>query len=121
MSMRPFRPISTPLSGRLFRDFGRDRDGGIAVTVAAMTAVLVGVLAIAMDLGRAYGLNTKFDNTAGAYALAGATLLDQTRGTFVRAKRPQLTNNSWNIDWTPTLLQNSDPRISHGSLHPRCS
>lgn len=55
------------------------------VTVAVMSAVLIGVLAIAIDLGRAYNLSTERENAADAYALAGATQLDQTPGSCVRA------------------------------------
>ena len=61
--------------------WGCARDDAVAV----MSAALVGVLAIAIDLGRAYTLNTKLDNTADAYALAGATQLDKTPGSCVRA------------------------------------
>ncbi len=71
--------------GSLLRTWGRARDGGVAVTVAVMSAVLVGVLAIAIDLGRAYNLSTELDNAADAYALAGATQLDQKPGACVRA------------------------------------
>ncbi len=75
-------PISRFLRTRMLRAslraWGRARDGGIAVTVAVMSAVLVGILAMAIDLGRAYNLSTELDNAADAYALAGATQLDQT-------------------------------------------
>ena len=71
--------------------WGRLRDGG--VTVAVMSAVLVGVLAIAIDFGRAYNLNTELDNAADAYALAGATQLDQTPGACVRAMAAAVNAN----------------------------
>ena len=41
-----------------------------------MTVVLVGILALSIDLSRAYNLSTELDNAADAYALAGATQLD---------------------------------------------
>jgi Flp pilus assembly protein TadG len=75
-TMRPFRPTSTERLGSSLRAWGRARDGGVAVTVAVTSAVLVGVLAISIDLGRAYNLSTELDNAADAYALAGATQLD---------------------------------------------
>lgn len=83
--MRPFRPTSTPPKKRSLRTFGSAREGGVAVTVAVMSVVLVGVLAVAIDLGRAYNLSTELDNAADAYALAGATQLDQSPGSCVRA------------------------------------
>ena len=91
--MRPLRPTSTRSVGTSLRDWGRDRHGGVAVTVAVMTAVLVGVLAIAIDLGRAYNLSTELDNAADAYALAGATQLDQSPGSCVRAMQAAINAN----------------------------
>ena len=73
--MRPLRPTSTKQLGTSLRAWGRARDGGVAVTVVVMSTVLVGILAIAIDLGRAYNLSTELDNAADAYALAGATQL----------------------------------------------
>ncbi len=52
--MRPFCPTSTTPLGTSLRAWGRDRDGAVTVTVAVMSAVLVGLLAISIDLGRAY-------------------------------------------------------------------
>ncbi len=52
--MRPLCPTSTKRVGTSLRAWGRARDGGVAVTVAVMSAVLVGLLAISIDLGRAY-------------------------------------------------------------------
>jgi len=83
--MTPIRPTSTTPKGRSFRACGLDREGGVAVTVAVMTAVLVGVLAIAIDLGRAWNLSTELDNAADAYAIAGATQLDGSDDACTRA------------------------------------
>ncbi len=52
--MRSLRPTSTKRLGASLRAWGRARDGGVAVTVAVMSAVLVGLLAISIDLWRAY-------------------------------------------------------------------
>ncbi len=76
--MRPLCPTSTKRLGASLCAWGRARDGGVAVTVAVMSAVLVGILAISIDLGRAYNLSTELDNAADAYALAGATQLGQS-------------------------------------------
>lgn len=63
----------------------RDRDGGVAISVAVTVAVLVGLASLSLDLGRMYNLSTELDNAADAYALAGATQLDQTPGSCARA------------------------------------
>ena len=83
--MRPFRPTNTTLRGRSFRTWGRARDGGVAVTVAVMTAVLVGVLALAIDVGRIYSASSDLNHAADAYALAGATQLDGLPDACTRA------------------------------------
>jgi Flp pilus assembly protein TadG len=62
------------------------------------SAVLVGILAIAIDLGRAYNLNTELDNAADAYALAGATQLDQTPESCVRAMQAAINANLPNTE-----------------------
>jgi len=83
--MLPFRPTSTaPLRASL-RAWGRSRDGGVAVTVAVMTVALVGVLALAIDVGRLYNASSDLNHAADAYALAGATQLDGSDGACLRA------------------------------------
>ena len=72
--------LTTPLTF-----FGRAREGAIAATVAMSIPVMVGVLALAVDLGKLYSASTEFDNAADAAALAGATQLDQTAGSCARA------------------------------------
>ena len=42
-------------------------------------------MALSIDLRRLYNSSTERDNTADAYALAGATQLDQSSGSCVRA------------------------------------
>jgi Flp pilus assembly protein TadG len=83
--MRPFRPISTEPLGSSLRAWGRDRDGGVAVTVAVMTTVLVGLLALSIDLGRLYNSSTERENAADAAAIAAATQLDGSAGACARA------------------------------------
>ncbi len=92
------RFLRTRMLGTSLRAWGCARDGGVAVTVAVMSAVLVGVLAIAIDLGRAYNLSTELGNAADAYALAGATQLDQTPGACVRAMEAAVNANLANTE-----------------------
>jgi Flp pilus assembly protein TadG len=103
--MRPFRPTSTMPFGRSLRAWGRAREGGVAVTVAVMTAVLVGVMALSFDLGRMYNLSTELANAADAAALAGATQLDQTPGSCVRAIKATVNATLKNQQ----ILSSNDP------------
>jgi Flp pilus assembly protein TadG len=85
--MRPFRLTSTELLGSSLRAWGRARDGGVAVTVAVMITVLVGILALAIDVGRVYNASSDLHHAADAYALAGATQLDGEVDACLRAIR----------------------------------
>jgi hypothetical protein len=85
------------------------------------SAVLVGVLAIAIDLGRAYNLSTELDNAADAYALAGATQLDQSPGSCLSAIEAAVASgNTSDLVNTETFAANAsgsdvylDPTASH--------
>jgi Flp pilus assembly protein TadG len=103
--MRPFRPTGTLPLGRSLRAWGRAREGGVAVTVAVMIAVLVGVMALSFDLGRMYNLSTELANAADAAALAGATQLDQTPGSCVRAIKATVNATLKNQQ----ILSSNDP------------
>jgi hypothetical protein len=76
IEMRLLRPTSMKPLGASLRAWGRARDGAVAVTVAVMIVVLVGVLALAVDVGRIYNASSDLNHAADAYALAGAALLD---------------------------------------------
>lgn len=109
--MMPIRPTSTKPKGSPVRAWVRSQDGGVAVTVAVMSAVLVGVLAIAIDLGRAYNLSTELDNAADAYALAGATQLDQEPGACTRAIQAAINANLANTETFASNNSGSDVYI----------
>ena len=66
--------------------FGRDESGVIAVVLAIMLAAIIGVMALAVDLGRAWNLQTELQNAADAAALAGATQLDNKPEAIFRAR-----------------------------------
>ncbi len=105
------RFLRTRMLGNFLLDWGRTRDGGVAVTVAVMTPVLVGVLAIAIDFGRATNLSTELDNAADAYALAGATQLDQSPGSCVRAIQAAVNANLVNTETFASNPSGSDVYI----------
>ena len=63
----------------------RERGGAIAVIVAILLPVFVGGLALAIDLSRAWDLDTELQNAADASALGGASQLDGEAGARARA------------------------------------
>jgi Flp pilus assembly protein TadG len=67
------------------RSLAREQEGAIAVMLALMLAALLGVVALAFDLGRAWNLDTELQHAADAAALAGATQLDGSDGARTRA------------------------------------
>lgn len=62
------------------------QEGGVAVTVALIAPVLIGMAALALDLGRAWSTQTELQNAADAAALAGASQLDNEFGAMDRAR-----------------------------------
>lgn len=93
-------------SHRTLKAFGRAREGAVAVTVAISITVLVGILALAFDLGKLYNVSTEFDNAADAAALAGATQLDQSGGSCIRAAAAAANASLRNEE---TFADNPDP------------
>ena len=76
---------SPELSRSPARRLARDEGGAVAVMLALMLAALFGMMALAMDLGKAWNLQTELQHAADACALAGATQLDGTDGARARA------------------------------------
>ena len=61
------------------------QDGAIAVIVAVMIGVLAGMMALSIDLGRLFNLDTQLQNAADAAALAGGSQLNTRAGARARA------------------------------------
>ncbi len=74
------------------RRLARDEGGAIAVMFALMLAALLGMMALAMDLGKAWNLETELQHAADACALSGATQLDGTAGARARAMETCVNN-----------------------------
>ena len=72
----------------------RAEQGVIAVALAIMLAAIIGMMALAVDLGRAWNLQTELQNAADAAALAGATQLDNKPGAILRARLAAQTSVS---------------------------
>ena len=70
---------------RFLRSLVGNQDGAIAVIFAVCLASVVGMLALALDLARAYNLDTELQHAADAAALSGATQLDGETNAINRA------------------------------------
>ncbi len=68
--------------------------GVVAVALAIMLAAIIGMMALAVDLGRAWNLQTELQNAADAAALAGATQLDTRPGAISRTRLAAQTSVS---------------------------
>lgn len=74
-----------PSGARHLGDLWHNRDGTVAVILAAVLAGLVGGVALVFDLGRAWSLQGELQAAVDAAALAGAGQLDGASGARVRA------------------------------------
>ena len=63
----------------------RDDSGAVAIWVGATLAVLIGIVGLSIDLGRASTADTELKWAADAAALAGARQLDGNAGAMARA------------------------------------
>ena len=79
--------LLTPFERPSKRSLARNEGGAVAVALAIMLAALLGMLGLAMDLGKVWNLETQLQHGADASALAGVTQLDGTDGSRVRAIR----------------------------------
>ncbi len=81
--MREARRIMT---GRgWLRSLVQDTRGAVAIYIAIVAPMLLGIGALTMDLGRLMNLNTELQAAADAAALAGARELDRFPGSIDRA------------------------------------
>jgi Flp pilus assembly protein TadG len=69
----------------MIRRLAAATDGATAPVAALALLVLVGIAALAYDLGRAYNLQSELQNAVDAAALAGASQLDNESGARARA------------------------------------
>ncbi|MEE9249823.1 MAG: Tad domain-containing protein, partial [Alphaproteobacteria bacterium] len=96
------------LSRSRARSLARDEGGAIAVMLALMLAALLGVMALAMDLGQAWNLETELQHAADACALAGVTQLDGNEGARARAIEACV------VDLAPALIDNEQRFATDG-------
>ena len=81
--MRDARRIMTGRGWR--RSLVQDTRGAVAIYIAIVAPMLLGIGALTMDLGRLMTLNTELQAAADAAALAGARELDRFPGSIDRA------------------------------------
>ncbi len=82
-SKRDGRRNETALN--VLKSLVRDTSGAVAIYIAIVAPVLLGVGALTMDLGRLMTLNTELQGAADAAALAGARELDRFPGAMAKA------------------------------------
>lgn len=68
------------------KKFWASKSGGVLVYIAFGLPILLGVMALSVDLGRAFILNTELKDFSDAAALAGAAELDGRDGARVAAE-----------------------------------
>jgi len=71
---------------RMFRELWISNVGGVIVYIAFALPMLMGAMALSVDLGRSFILNTELKDFADAAALAGAFELDKTDDAMARAE-----------------------------------
>ncbi len=84
--MLPRSTFESKAGLRVLVSLGREENGVVAVILALMLAAIIGMMALAVDLGRAWNLQTELQNAADASSLAGATQLDNKPGAIARAR-----------------------------------
>ncbi len=90
--MLPRSTFETKAGLRILVSLGREENGAVAVILALMLAAIIGMMALAADLGRAWNLQTELQNAADAASLAGATQLDNKPGAIDRARKAAETS-----------------------------
>ncbi len=95
MSDEAVKKVSKPFPERC-RSLARKEGGAVAVMLALMLFAILGMLALAMDLGKAWNLETQLQHAADACALVAATQvdgLDGSRVLAIQAAISELANN----------------------------
>jgi Flp pilus assembly protein TadG len=75
-----------PILRDYLRKISASRSGGVLIYLAFALPILLGAMALSIDLGRAFILNTELKDFSDAAALAGAAELDKADGAIARAE-----------------------------------
>jgi hypothetical protein len=76
MTRSEHSPKSTPWFGRLLNDYCHREEGVSAAIVSLSMVAIIGMGALALDVGRTYGVQRWLQNSADSAALAGAEYID---------------------------------------------
>ena len=76
---------------RGLKKFWTSNSGGVLIYVAFGLPILLGAMALSIDLGRAFILNTELKDFSDAAALAGAAELDGRDGARAAAEQAART------------------------------
>lgn len=96
--------------GRRMRVFSRNESGAVAIITAILMVVLLGFLALAVDIGHLATVKNELQNAADAAALAGARALVFTEGEMVQkiTPLPDPPYCAQAINWAQNTINQSD-------------
>jgi putative Flp pilus-assembly TadE/G-like protein len=107
----------TRILSRVARNVSRPRRGATLVMVTLMLVGLLGVGAIAADIGRFYAVATELQTAADAAALAGALQLQKTPGpgaeTYVDSAVMNFVTTTNHADGVQPLITTNDIRVGY--------
>jgi Flp pilus assembly protein TadG len=95
---------------RRMRAFGRSESGAVAIFTAIILAVLLGMVALVVDIGHLATVKNELQNAADAAALAGARALVFTPGEPVQQfmPLPDTPYCSQAVQWAQNTINQSD-------------
>jgi Flp pilus assembly protein TadG len=106
-----FRAGSRAWRGRM-RAFSRNESGAVAIITAILMVVLLGFLALAVDVGHLATVKNELQNAADAAALAGARALVFKEGAMVQkiTPLPDPPYCAQAINWAQNTINQSDAK-----------
>ena len=103
----------------MIKTFRQNQEGAIAVLVGIMLPVLVGLLALALDLGHVILVKTQMQNAVDAAACGGALQLQSSQALATSEANALIISNNFNL--IPTVTFTQDPNGKNPSNAPECN
>ncbi len=97
---------------RGLKKFWASKSGGVLIYIAFGLPILLGAMALSIDLGRAFILNTELKDFSDAAALAGAAELDGRDGAMDAAKLAARTGLSGTLFNVQAFATDGGPNIT---------
>ncbi|MGA7561919.1 MAG: pilus assembly protein TadG-related protein [Desulfobaccales bacterium] len=105
----------------MIKNFRQNQEGAIAVLVGIMLPVLVGLLALALDLGHVILVKTQMQNAVDAAACGGAIQLQSSQALATSKANALIISNNFNLTPTVTFTQDAhNPSWNPGNA-PECN